>query len=304
MNDYIRLLRPSNWSKNVFVFVPLVFSGKLLGEVRQVLWAVLAAVLGFVCLSLASSAVYAFNDIIDREADKLHPQKRSRPIAAGRISVGQAGILSAVLGAVAILSSFLIARWLGLVVLAYIVLMILYSVALKRLIILDVIVVATGFCLRAVAGAVVVAVDISPWLIICTFALCLFLGFGKRRGEIALLGENGEAFRQTLGGYTPELLGHMVDVTSGLAIVCFLLYAMDDRTEAIFGTNSLVYTTPFVLFCVFRFSALMQKGQYSDPVRLILADRPFQISLALWALLCAWIIYGANLGIGLSDLAS
>ena len=157
--------------------------------------------------------------------------------------------------------------------------------------ILDCVVIAIGFCLRAIAGAVVIKVSISPWLIICTFALCLFVAFSKRRGEIMVLRDNSEAFRATLAGYTPELLAHMLDVTSGLAVVCFLLYAMDDRTLETFGSNNLVYTTPLVLYCIFRFSALIQKGKYSNPVKLILNDLPFQIGFVLWLLSCIGIIY-------------
>jgi 4-hydroxybenzoate polyprenyltransferase len=163
--------------------------------------------------------------------------------------------------------------------------------------ILDCVVISIGFCLRAIAGAVVVDVPISPWLIICTFALSLFLAFGKRRSEIAMLGENSESFRKTLAGYTPELLSHMLDVTSGLAVICFLLYAMDDRTFNIFGTNNLVYTTPFVLYCVFRFSALIQQGRFSGIVELILHDLPFQIGLVLWIISCIVIIYAGKLSL-------
>jgi len=186
--------------------------------------------------------------------------------------------------------------------LIYIVLMVLYSLLLKSMMILDCVIISIGFCLRAIAGAVVVDVSISPWLIICTFALCLFLAFSKRRSEIAQLRENSESFRRTLADYTPELLAHMLDVTSGLAIVCFLLYAMDKRTLDIFGTNNLVYTTPIVLYCVFRFSALIQKGKYSGPVQLILSDRPFQLGFVLWILACIGIIYADRLNISLGNI--
>ena len=169
--------------------------------------------------------------------------------------------------------------------------MVCYSLGLKHVMILDCAIIALGFCLRAVAGAVVIDVFISPWLVICTFALTLFLAFSKRRGEIAQLQANSEAFRKTLGEYTPELLAHMLDVSSVLAVVCFLLYAMDSGTSELFGTNNLVYTSPVVLYCIFRFSALTQKGLYSDPVKLILRDRPFQIGLVVWAVLCVGIIY-------------
>ncbi len=301
---FFEIMRPSHWTKNVFVFAALVFGKKLLGPADEVLLAVGSAVGGFFCFSLAASAVYIFNDIIDRKTDSHHPEKYKRPIAAGEVTIGSAAVMSALCAVVAIIGSFMLACSFAGLILTYIVLMILYSLLLKRMMILDCIAISIGFCLRAVAGAVVVGVFISPWLIICTFALCLFLGFSKRRSEIEQLGEKSEFFRETLAGYTPELLAHMLDVTSGLAIVCFLLYAMDDRTLRIFGTNNIVYTTPLVLYCIFRFSALIQKGRFSGPVQLILKDRPFQIGLALWVLSCIGIIYANKLGISLGTIGA
>lgn len=299
---YLQIMRPSHWTKNLFVFAAVVFGKKLFGPIDQTLLAIAGAIGGFFCFSLAASAVYIFNDIIDREADRLHPEKCNRPIAAGTVDLGSAAVFAALCATVALIGSFMLVRQLAVIILTYIALMILYSLVLKRVMILDCVVISIGFCLRAVAGAIVVGVFISPWLIICTFALCLFLGFGKRRSEIEQLGESGESFRKTLASYTPELLAHMFDVTSGLAIVCFVLYAMDDRTMALFGTNNLVYTTPLVLYCVFRFSALIQKGIYSGPVQLILKDRPFQFGLALWVLSCIMIIYANKLGINLGAI--
>lgn len=302
MRDYFSIIRPSHWSKNLFVLVGLIFGGKLFGPSDEVLLAVGSAVGAFFCFSLASSAIYIFNDIIDRKTDRLHPEKCKRPIAAGRITTGSATTVSVLCAATAIIGSFLLAHSLTIIILAYIVLMIFYSLLLKKMMIIDCVVISIGFCLRAVAGAVVVGVVISPWLIICTFALCLFLGFSKRRSEIALLGENSESFRKTLAGYTPELLGHMLDVTSGLAIVCFLLYATDERTTELFKTHNLVYTTPLVLYCIFRFSALIQAGKFSGPVQLILNDFPFQIVSALWVLSCIVIIYADKLGISFPNI--
>jgi 4-hydroxybenzoate polyprenyltransferase len=301
MKNYLLILRPSHWSKNIFVFAALIFGKNLLGPAEEVLLAVGSALGGFVCFSLAASSIYIFNDIVDREADRLHPEKCNRPITAGGVSIGSAAVLSVICGIVAILCSYMLAQALAIIIVTYIVLMVLYSLLLKQMMILDCVVVSIGFCLRAVAGAVVVGVFISPWLVICTFALCLFLGFGKRRSEIAQLRENSEYFRKTLAGYTPELLAHMLDVTSGLAIVCFLLYAMDERTLRTFGTTNLVYTTPLVLYCVFRFSALIQKGRYSGPVQLILKDRPFQLGFALWVLACIGVIYADKLAISFGN---
>ena len=289
----LQLMRPKHWTKNVFLFAALIFGQKLTDPV-----AVGAAVGGFICFCLAASAVYIFNDIIDREADRLHPEKRNRPLAAGGVSVSSAAVASVLCAAAALAGSLVLGRSFAAIVLAYIALVVLYTLLLKRVMILDCIVISVGFCLRAMAGAEAVGVFISPWLIVCTFALCLFLAFSKRLAELGQLRQDGESFRKALAGYTPELLAHMVDVTSGLAVVCFLLYAMDERTLRLFGTNNLVYTTPIVLYCVFRFSASMQKGRYSDPVQLILSDWPFQIGFALWVLACVGIVYSDKLGIG------
>lgn len=290
---FIQILRPQHWAKNVFLFAALVFGQKLAEPL-----AVGRAIGGFLCFCLAASAVYIFNDIIDRQSDRLHPEKCKRPIAAGRVGVGLAAVISALCAAAAMTGSLALGRSFAVVVLTYIALVVVYSLALKRIMIVDCIVISIGFCLRAIAGATAVGVFISPWLIVCTFALCLFLAFSKRRSELAQLRQDSESFRKALAGYSPELLAHMVDVTSGLAVACFLLYAMDDRTLRLFGTNNLVYTTPLVLYCVFRFSALMQKGTFSDPVQLILTDWPFQIGLVLWVLACVGIIYGGRLRIG------
>ena len=304
MKRYFSIMRPSHWSKNGFVFAGLIFAGKLLGPIDEVLLAVGRAIGGFFCFCLAASAVYIFNDIIDRGTDRLHPEKCKRPIAAGSVTINSAAVMSALCAAVAIIGSFMLADSFAAIILTYIVLMILYSLLLKRIMILDCVVISIGFCLRAIAGAGVVGVLISPWLIICTFALCLFLAFSKRRSEIAQLREDSESFRKTLAGYTPELLAHMLDVTSGLAVVCFLLYAMDDRTLRIFGSNNLVYTTPLVLYCIFRYSALIQTGKFSGPVQLILSDLPFQIGFVLWVIACIGIIYADKLGINFGSVWS
>ncbi len=290
--DLLRLLRPVHWVKNTFVFAALVFSQHLIGPWEAVVPALARVVGAFLCFSLAASAMYIVNDIADRRTDGIHPQRRSRPITSGRVSVSTALGVSVLCALVALTGGLLLSVGLGVILLTYILLILLYSFKLKHVMILDCAIIAAGFCLRAAAGAVVIHVSISPWLVICTFALCLFLAFSKRRGEIAVLAADSESFRRTLGQYTPELLSHMLNVTSVLAVVCFLLYTMDARTHATIGTNALVYTAPVVLYCVFRFSALMQNGTYCDPVRLITHDRAFQLGILVWVALCIGIIYG------------
>jgi 4-hydroxybenzoate polyprenyltransferase len=289
---FLQIMRPLHWTKNMFVFAGLIFGHKLTEPL-----ALGRAIGGFACFCLVASAVYILNDIIDRQRDRLHREKCKRPIASGKVAIGSAFVFAVLCAAVAITAAFLLGRAFAAIILIYVVLMIFYSLVLRRIMILDCVVIAIGFCLRAIAGAVVVDVFISPWLIICTFALCLFMAFGKRRSEIALLQEESELFRNTLSGYTPELLAHMIDVTSGLAVVCFLLYAMDDRTFQAFGNNHLVYTTPLVLYCIFRFSSLIQTGKYLGPVQFILHDLPFQIGFVVWVLASVVIVYADKLGI-------
>lgn len=295
----LQLMRPSHWVKNIFVFAALVFGRKLFGPIEEVLLSIGSAVGGFLCFCLAASSVYVFNDIIDRKNDRSHPEKCKRPIAAGQVSVMQAAFLAGLCALAALFCSYLLSSSLTVVIAAYLVLFAIYSLFLKNVMILDCIIISIGFCMRAVAGAIVVGVYISPWLIVCSFTLCLFLAFGKRRSEIVMLGDNGHEYRKTLAGYSIELLDHMLDVTSGLAIMCFLLYSMDSRTEKLFGTTNLVYTSPLVMYCVFRFSALIQRGQYSGPVKIIISDRPFQIGFVFWVLVCIVIIYANELGLNL-----
>ncbi|MDO8303521.1 MAG: decaprenyl-phosphate phosphoribosyltransferase, partial [Sedimentisphaerales bacterium] len=301
---YISIMRPTHWSKNVFVFAALLFGRKLIGPAQEVRLAVESSIGAFFCFCLASSAMYILNDILDRHTDSAHPEKSRRPIASGQVRIGSALMLAVVCAAVSIVGSFMLIYEFGIIIVVYLVMTSLYSLILKRVMIVDVIIISLGFVLRAIAGAVVVGVFVSPWLINCTFTLCLFLGFGKRYSEIILLSESSVHFRKTLGGYTLELLAHMLNVSSGLAVVCFLLYTMDSRTERLFGTNNLVFTVPFVLYCIFRFSALIQKGRYSGPVQIILCDRAFELGFMLWVLACVVIIYANKLGLSLLDIVA
>jgi 4-hydroxybenzoate polyprenyltransferase len=195
VRDYIEILRPTHWTKSVFVFAALVFGRKLLAPQDEAMVAIGRAVVAFAAFCLASSAVYIFNDLADRRADRLHPTKGRRPIASGRMAPSVALVLSGICTLAAVGLGMMLSRQVGMVVIVYVALMVVYSLALKRVMILDCMVISTGFCLRAVAGAMAVGVFISPWLVICTFALCLFVAFGKRRGEVAQLGDNGMAFR-------------------------------------------------------------------------------------------------------------
>lgn len=288
---YIRLLRIPQWVKNVFVFAGLAFGRKLDH------WpSVSATLLGFLCLCLLSSSVYVLNDWHDREEDRRHPRKCKRPIASGEVTPTAALLLWAVLLACGMIGSLALDRAFGLVALAYLVLQIAYTFALKHAVILDVIAIATGFVLRAIAGAVLIHVEISHWLVVCTFTLCMFMGFSKRRCELNAMAEagNGAAahqHRRTLAVYTRDLLNHMTTLSAGIAVVCFLLYSTDQRTIREFGTNYLVYTLPIVVYAVFRFAVLVEHGQVDGPTEVMLRDRPFQAALVGWALAALLIVY-------------
>ena len=290
----VRLLRPQQWIKNIFVFAGLLFGRKVTDG-----HAVMLTLLGFVLLCLVSSTVYILNDIHDREEDKLHPRKCKRPIASGAVSVRTAMMLMFILLIVGIGGSWRIDLEFGIVATTYLVLQILYTFAFKHMVILDVIAIGLGFVLRAISGAVLIDVAISPWLVHCTFTLCLFMGFSKRRCELNALetsGESAHAHRKTLALYTSDLLNHMTTLTAGVAIVSFMLYSVDTRTVAAFGTNYLLYTLPIVVYAVFRFALLVEHGEVDGPTDVMLRDRPFQVAILAWVAAAVFIVYwGENL---------
>ena len=290
---YLRLMRPTQWIKNLFVFAGLVFSGKLMHGQSLVI-----ALLAFGCMCLVSSAVYVINDIHDHEEDKLHPRKKNRPIAAGQVGVPAAVVFAITLLTIGIGGGWMLHRGFGVIVCAYLVLQVFYTFGFKHAVILDVIAIGLGFVLRAVAGVVVLDVDLSRWLVLCTFTLCLFMGFSKRRCELNALAENGDKsavkHRKTLAIYTPELLNHMTTLTAGIAIVSFMLYTIDARTIHVFGefgAKALLYTLPIVVYAIFRFAVLVEHGQVDGPTDVVTRDRPFQISLALWGLAVLLVVY-------------
>jgi 4-hydroxybenzoate polyprenyltransferase len=300
MPSAVDVMRPGHWVKNVIVFFPVVFAMRI-GDAQA--WAMAALAAAAFCL--ASSAAYIINDIYDRKRDCKHPRKKDRPLASGRMGVGAAVVEALVLMASAIavaLAVNLLTAW---AVLAYLVLQAAYTYFLKRKMLLDVICIAIGFILRAVAGAVAIAVEISPWLFVCTFTICLFMGFCKRFNEIVTMANWTEAkeHRATLVGYTPELLTHLVTLSAGVAVVSFLLYASSPLTVARFGTEYLIYTVPLVVYGIFRFVMLSMRGVYADPTDLMLRDRPFQITGILWiAAAIAVINWGRALQVWLKGL--
>ena len=286
--SYLRLLRPPQWVKNTFVFAAPVFARRIFEPP-----VLLRTLVVFAAFCLLSSVVYIVNDLADREEDRLHPRKRLRPIAAGLIAPAPAIVVAVLLLLVSLTLLLYLSPAALLVGLTYLILMLLYSWTLKHRMLIDVITISMGFVLRALAGAVAIPVAISPWLITCTFTLCLFLGFSKRRCELAAFADVNQAglHRPTLLRYSTDLLNHLLSVSAGIAVVTFLLYCMDERTVSSLGTNYLIYTTPLVVYGIFRYAMLVESGQVSGPTDVILSDLPFIATVVSWSALAVVIVY-------------
>lgn len=272
-------LRPEQWTKNLFVFAGLLFGGRLLE------WnAVLLATAAFLIFCALSGAVYLVNDIADRDADQRHPLKRTRPIASGQLAVRTAVLAALVLGAGGLAAAILISPGLGAIAGLYLVLLLAYSAQLKHVVIIDVLTIAAGFVLRAVAGAVAVAVPIRFWLLVCTTLLALFLAFSKRRHELLLLGDGAIDHRRILEEYSPYLLDQMIAVVTASTVIAYTLFATSAETAERLGTSRLPVTIPFVLYGIFRYLYLVhQKRGGGSPAEMLLTDRPLLACVAFWA---------------------
>ena len=282
----LKAVRPRQWTKNVFVFAALVFDGKLFHPTDF-----LRTLAGLGLFCLISSAIYLFNDILDVEADRLHPVKKLRPIASGKLPVPLAAATGIVLALIAIGVGYILAWQFALTVLVYFGLMLAYSKWLKNVLILDVLILATGFVLRVHAGTTLIVVErFSPWLYVLMTLLALYLGFGKRRAELALLSQDAAAHRKTLVGYTLPLLDQFITIVSGTTIVAYSLYTFF-RPEAP-GDHALMLTIPFVVYAIFRYLYLIQvKNIGGEPEEILLSDRPFQVSIVLWGLTVLAVFY-------------
>jgi 4-hydroxybenzoate polyprenyltransferase len=280
-------LRPEQWTKNLLVLAGVVFGGRLLEPS-----AVTIAIAAFAIFCALSGAVYLFNDVADREADKNHPLKRERPIASGQLATAAAVTAGVILAAAGIGAAFLIGARFALVSATYLAALVLYSLALKHVVIVDVLMIAAGFVLRAVAGAVAVNVPIGHWLLVCTTLLALFLSFSKRRHELTLLAEGAIDHRRILHEYSPYLLDQMISVVTASTLVAYAVYATSPETAQRLGTTRLGLTIPFVLYGIFRYLYLVhQKRAGGSPAALLLTDGPLLACVALWSLAVAVILY-------------
>ena len=283
----VRLLRIRHWLKNTFVLAPLLFAGDL-GQTGSVI----AALVAFGSFCLMSSAVYAVNDLLDRDSDRHHPEKEERPIAAGLVPVPVALTAGLALAGASLCLAATMAPAVLALLSGYFLLNLAYSAYLKRLVILDVFSIAAGFVIRVLVGAYAISVAASHWLLLCTFLLALFLGFSKRRTELVLLQNGSESHRPVLAWYSAELITYMNLIVCAATIVCYALYTVAPETVQRFHTDALVYSVPFVVYGVFRYLFLVHTlGKGGNPADVVLRDRPLLACVTLWAAYCSFVIY-------------
>jgi len=280
-------LRPAQWTKNLFVFAALVFARKIFDAPLF-----LRTLGAFAVFCLLSGSIYILNDVLDYDEDRIHPKKSQRPIAAGRIGRGRAAVLAVVFAAASLACAFALSSALFVVAAVYFVLQVAYSIKLKHVVILDVFLVASGFVLRVVAGGVVIHVQLSSWLLICTTLLALFIAMSKRRHELVLLEDDASIHRPILKEYSAYLLDQMISVVTASTVIAYCLYTVSEDTIRKFGTSHLIYTTPFVLYGIFRYLYLVhKKGQGGSPEELVLKDKPLAVTVFLWIATAVAIIY-------------
>jgi 4-hydroxybenzoate polyprenyltransferase len=292
MLNYIKLVRVPQWIKNLFVFVPLLFSQHIFNKGYF-----LPALSAFFMFCLVSSIVYIFNDIVDIDADRAHPTKKNRPLPAGLISIQNALITIIVFAA--LLGLFLPALngKFRIFLLSYFILNIFYTFIFKHIVLLDVFSLAAGFMLRVMAGAFVISVEVSSWLILTTMFISLFLGVMKRRSELVLTNdEPNKNTRKVLASYSLNFTDQMSTIAAAGVIICYALYTVSDRTIKMFNTENMIYTTPFVVFGIFRYMFLVymnKKGE--NTVDIMLTDIPMIINVVLYVISIVLIIYRFSL---------
>jgi 4-hydroxybenzoate polyprenyltransferase len=286
LNALVHSLRPVQWLKNGFVLAPIIFSGRIDDPEAWV-----RGLMAVVSFCAASSATYLVNDILDREADRAHPEKCKRPIAAGEVTVGLAMATAVVLLALSMAIAFAIGGWFPAIVAAYVVLVLLYSLALKRLVFLDVLVVAAGFVLRVLGGVVAIEVPLSRWILLVAYLLALYLALGKRRAELAMLGETAGDHRVVLGQYTLPMVDHAISVVLGATLLAYALYTMAPDTVSKVGSEGLLATVPIVLYGLLRYLYLLHRHELGgSPTRVLITDLPLLVCVMIWSIVAAVVI--------------
>jgi 4-hydroxybenzoate polyprenyltransferase len=282
----LKTTRPRQWPKNIFVFAAVVFDKQLFIPASF-----LRTLAGFALFCLVSSSVYIFNDLADIEADRQHPEKRNRPIPSGQLPISAAWVAGLLIVGVTLVLGYWLAPAFAVVTALYFLLNIAYSKWLKHIAILDVLIIAAGFVLRVHAGVTLIRVErFSPWLYVVMTLLALYLGFGKRRAELALLEQDAGSHRKVLDGYTIPLLDQFILIVSATTIVAYSLYTFSAPNLP--PNHSMMLTIPFVLYAIFRYLYLIQvKHSGSAPEEILLSDRPFQCAMFLWGLTVLAVFY-------------
>jgi 4-hydroxybenzoate polyprenyltransferase len=291
----VQLIRPAQWTKNGVIFAAILFSpAKVVLQNPNVLFIVAQ---GFCAFCVLSGGVYAFNDLFDLQADRNHPRKKNRPVASGRVSPLLAALVAGICMIGGLAWAFLLDPNFGWIAAAYLVTNVSYTVGLKHVVILDVLLLSAGFVYRAVAGVALIRPFLaesylSYWLILCAFLLSLFLALAKRRHEIAVLGEAATSHRASLANYSLPFIDQMLSTLAGATVVAYSLYTISDDTLKHYGTRNLFWTLPFVVYGLFRYLYLIyHRSEGGDPTSLLVKDRATLINVTLWAVVSAFIVY-------------
>ncbi len=280
-------MRIRQWVKNLFIFAGMVFAGKLFDFELF-----LEVCIGFVLFGLAASSIYIFNDINDLEHDRAHPIKRNRPLASGLVNIRSAYVVAIISAFISLTGAFALELKFFGVVVCYLVINIAYTMKIKEWVILDVMCIASGFVLRVFAGTLLSDATPSEWMIVCTITLSLFLGFSKRRQELALTGSTASTHRKVLGNYGIGFLDQMISVATASTVIAYALYTVSPQTVYRFKTRNLAFTIPFVLYGIYRYLYLIhQKKSGEDPTTEMFSDLPLLVNGILWLLIVLWIIY-------------
>ncbi|WP_304340323.1 decaprenyl-phosphate phosphoribosyltransferase [Metaclostridioides mangenotii] len=276
LGKYIKLMRPEQYIKNLFVFAAIIFSNNILN-----VQLILPNILAFISFCILSSSVYILNDIADVEKDREHPKKRNRPLASGDIKIGNAAVLGVLLCLIALFTAYSVNIKLLIVLALYLINNLFYSFVLKHVVILDVFSIAFGFLFRVLAGSVAIGVNVSNWIILCTFFLSLYLALGKRKSEIEYLKGRASQHRKILEEYSVENINQMMTVIMSSIIVSYALYSTSDATKTL-----MIFTTIFVVYGVFRYNYILEKVDDGNPTTIVLSDRGIQITVLLWVVSC------------------
>jgi 4-hydroxybenzoate polyprenyltransferase len=290
--NLIKLARPKQWIKNFFVFAPLLFSMHIFDTSYLIL-----SLQAFAAFCLASSSIYVINDILDAEADRAHPRKKYRPIASGEVSIKQAWLYFLILLGLTVLL-LLIQKWeVTAVIIVYILTNVLYSAFTKNIVLLDVFFISFGFMIRVLGGAAAISVKLSSWMVLCAIFISLFLAISKRRAELSQVNnENLEKQRKVLKEYSVDFADQLNTIVAAGTIITYALYTVSERTVESFGTGSLIYTTPFVIYGIFRYMYLIHKKNLGEsPTTIVIKDLPIILTVFFWFISCIVIIYKINI---------